>query len=65
MGRLFGTDGIRGIANEGLTPELAFDLGRAVAHVLTSDYENPVISIFYEDKLLCFLTSLEDKLSFT
>ncbi len=45
MGRLFGTDGIRGIANEGLTPELAFDLGRAVAHVLTSDYENPVITI--------------------
>lgn len=45
MGRLFGTDGIRGIANEGLTPELAFDLGRAVAHVLTSDYEEPVITI--------------------
>ena len=45
MGRLFGTDGIRGIANEGLTPELAFDLGRAVAHVLTSDYEDPVITI--------------------
>lgn len=45
MGRLFGTDGIRGIANEDLTPELAFDLGRAVAHVLTSDYEEPVITI--------------------
>lgn len=45
MGRLFGTDGIRGIANQDLTPELAFDLGRAVAHVLTSDYEEPVITI--------------------
>lgn len=45
MGRLFGTDGIRGIANKDLTPELAFDLGRAVAHVLTSDYEEPVITI--------------------
>lgn len=45
MGRLFGTDGIRGIANQGLTPEMAFDLGRAVAHVLTSDYDDPVITI--------------------
>lgn len=29
MTRLFGTDGIRGIANVDLTPKLAFDLGRA------------------------------------
>lgn len=28
MGKYFGTDGVRGIANEGLTPELAFKLGR-------------------------------------
>lgn len=34
MGRLFGTDGIRGVANQDLTPELAFRLGRAGAHVL-------------------------------
>ena len=26
---LFGTDGVRGVANEGLTPETAFDLARA------------------------------------
>jgi phosphoglucosamine mutase len=33
--RLFGTDGIRGVANEDLTPKLAFDLGRATAsHLL-------------------------------
>jgi len=33
--RLFGTDGIRGVANEDLTPKLAFDLGRATAsHML-------------------------------
>ncbi len=32
MGRLFGTDGIRGVANRELTPELAFRLGLAVAH---------------------------------
>ncbi len=29
MGRLFGTDGIRGVANADLTPELAFRVGRA------------------------------------
>ncbi|QJW45506.1 phosphoglucosamine mutase [bacterium BFN5] len=29
MGRLFGTDGVRGVANKELTPELAFRLGRA------------------------------------
>ncbi len=34
MGRLFGTDGVRGVANQELTPELAFQLGRAGAHVL-------------------------------
>lgn len=31
MGRLFGTDGVRGVANQTLTPELAFGLGRAAA----------------------------------
>lgn len=34
MGELFGTDGIRGIANRDLTPELAFNVGRAGAFVL-------------------------------
>jgi len=34
MGRLFGTDGIRGVANVDLTPNLAYDLGRAVGHLL-------------------------------
>lgn len=34
MGRLFGTDGIRGVANLDLTPTLAYDLGRAVGHLL-------------------------------
>ncbi len=35
MGRLFGTDGVRGIANADLSCELALDLGRAAAYVLT------------------------------
>lgn len=34
MGRLFGTDGVRGLANRDVTAELALDLGVAAAHVL-------------------------------
>jgi phosphoglucosamine mutase len=34
VGRLFGTDGIRGTANVDLRPPLAYALGRAVAHEL-------------------------------
>jgi phosphoglucosamine mutase len=34
VSRLFGTDGIRGVANVDLTPTLAYDLGRAVGHLV-------------------------------
>ena len=34
MGRLFGTDGVRGLANKDITAELALDLSVAAAHVL-------------------------------
>jgi phosphoglucosamine mutase len=34
MGRLFGTDGVRGLANSVVTAELALDLSVAAAHVL-------------------------------
>lgn len=37
MGKLFGTDGVRGIANQDLTGQLAFELGRAGAYVLTKE----------------------------
>ena len=37
MGKLFGTDGVRGVANVDLTPELAFDIGRAGAYILASN----------------------------
>lgn len=40
MTRLFGTDGIRGLANKKLTPILALRLGQAAAEVLTSDRES-------------------------
>ncbi len=37
MARLFGTDGVRGVANRDLTPELALVLGRAAGRVLAPD----------------------------
>src|SRR5690625_1088477 len=45
MGKLFGTDGVRGIANEELTPELAFKLGRIGGYVLTKGIDNPKVLI--------------------
>ncbi len=45
MGKYFGTDGIRGVANEGLTPELAFKIGRAAGYVLTKDREGSKVLI--------------------
>ncbi len=46
MGRLFGTDGVRGIANEELTPLLAMQLGQAGAYVLTKENEHkPTIMV--------------------
>lgn len=47
MGKLFGTDGIRGIANKELTAELAFKTGQSGAYVLTrqTKRERPVILI--------------------
>jgi len=37
MARLFGTDGVRGVANEELTPLLAMQIGQAGAYVLTME----------------------------
>ncbi len=46
MGRLFGTDGARGVANTELTCELAMNIGRAAAMVLTSsEVEHPTFII--------------------
>lgn len=44
MGRYFGTDGIRGVANSELTPELAYKLARASAYRLEED-DNKLILI--------------------
>ena len=46
MSRMFGTDGVRGIANEELTPLLAMQLGQAGAYVLTKEKEHkPTIMV--------------------
>ena len=39
MARLFGTDGVRGLANQDITAELALDLAVAAAHVLAESGE--------------------------
>ncbi|MDD5796377.1 MAG: phosphoglucosamine mutase [Oscillospiraceae bacterium] len=52
MGRLFGTDGARGIANEQLTCELAMNIGRAAAMVLINDeVQHPTILIGKDTRL--------------
>lgn len=43
MGKLFGTDGIRGIANLELTPQLAYKVGRAAGYVLSKEKKGKVI----------------------
>ena len=46
MSRMFGTDGVRGVANEELTPELAMRLGQAGASVLTRENKHkPTIMV--------------------
>jgi len=54
MGRLFGTDGVRGIANKELSPELAFKIGRAGAYVLTSSTNTkPKILVGSDTRISC------------
>jgi len=52
MGRLFGTDGARGVANSELTLELATNIGRAAAMVLTESGEgHPKVLIGKDTRL--------------
>lgn len=61
MGRLFGTDGVRGVANKELTPELAFNLGKAGAYVLSKQKERPIVLIGKDTRVSGDM--LEDALS--
>ncbi len=52
MGRLFGTDGARGVANSELTCELAMKIGRAAAMVLTDDtHQRPRVLIGMDTRI--------------
>jgi len=51
LGKLFGTDGIRGVANRDLTPELAYRIGRIAAWMLGSKTESPLFVIGRDTRL--------------
>ena len=52
MGKLFGTDGIRGIVGENLTADLAFRVGQAVTHVLFEEKgEKPLMTIGMDTRI--------------
>ncbi|NLJ95243.1 MAG: phosphoglucosamine mutase [Clostridiaceae bacterium] len=54
MTRLFGTDGVRGIANKELTPDLAFRLGFCGARVLTGEKSHkPIILVGSDTRISC------------
>ena len=63
MGRLFGTDGARGVANSELSCELAMQIGRATAMVLIdADKKRPKVMIgadtrISSDMLVCAITA--------
>ncbi len=52
MGKLFGTDGIRGVANEyPMTPEMAVKIGRSVAYRFMKEASDPVFIIGKDTRL--------------
>lgn len=52
MGRLFGTDGVRGVANVELTADLAYKIGRAGAYVLAGELKHKPVIIIGKDTRL-------------
>jgi phosphoglucosamine mutase len=55
--RLFGTDGVRGVANEPpMTPEMALQLGRAISYVARRGKTRPVRVVIGKDtRLSCYM----------
>ena len=54
MGKYFGTDGVRGVANSELTPELAFKLGRFGGYVLrqhAKDIAHPIVLVARDTRI--------------
>lgn len=52
MGKYFGTDGIRGVANKELTPMLAFNIAKASAYVLKNDLNKDITVVIGKDTRL-------------
>ncbi|HET7482346.1 MAG TPA: phosphoglucosamine mutase [Actinomycetota bacterium] len=52
MARLFGTDGIRGVANRDLTPDLALAVGRAAGSILQEGRARPAVVVVGRDTRL-------------
>lgn len=51
MGKYFGTDGVRGVANRELTPELAYKIGRCGGYVLAGQAEKPKVVIGLDTRI--------------
>ncbi|WP_438349011.1 phosphoglucosamine mutase [Paenibacillus sp. FA6] len=51
MGKYFGTDGVRGVANKELTAELAYSIGRCGGYVLTNNVEKPTVVIGMDTRI--------------
>lgn len=51
MGKYFGTDGVRGVANRELTPELAYKIGRCGGYVLTRQANKPRVVIGLDTRI--------------
>ncbi|MBW4839427.1 MAG: phosphoglucosamine mutase [Paenibacillaceae bacterium] len=51
MGKYFGTDGVRGIANQELTAELAYQIGRCGGYVLTGQASKPKVVIGMDTRI--------------
>ncbi|MBJ6361141.1 phosphoglucosamine mutase [Paenibacillus sp. GCM10012307] len=51
MGKYFGTDGVRGVANRELTPELAYKIGRCGGYVLAGQVEKPKVVIGLDTRI--------------
>jgi phosphoglucosamine mutase len=51
MGKYFGTDGVRGVANEQLTPELAYRIGRCGGVVLAGKVKRPKVLIGMDTRI--------------
>jgi phosphoglucosamine mutase len=56
MRNIFGTDGVRGVANEyPMTVEVALSLGRAIAYVMKSQHERSKIIIGKDTRISCYM----------